>query len=61
MDDPLPKAEIFSPKTAFFAQKAQFLGQFLMDFFIMERGGTPLHPLTDTVGQSVADKLAENS
>ena len=40
-DGPLRKTEIFSPKTAFFAQKTPFLGQFLMDFFLTERGGTP--------------------
>ena len=40
-NDPFPKTEIFSPKTAFFAQKTPFLGQFLMDFFLTERRGTP--------------------
>ena len=43
MDDPFPKTEIFSV----FAQKTPFLGQFLMDFFLTERGGTPLPPSTD--------------
>ena len=31
----------FSPKTAFFVQKTLFLGQFLMDFFLTERGVPP--------------------
>ena len=36
-------------KRRFFAQKTPFLGQFLMDFFLTERGGkgTPLPPSTD--------------
>ena len=46
-DNPFRKTEIFSPKTAVFAQKTPFLGQFLMDFFLTERGGTPLPPSTD--------------
>ena len=29
---------------AFFAQKTLFLGQFLIDFFLTERGGTPPPP-----------------
>ena len=43
--------------TAFFAQKTPFLGQFLMDFFLTERGGTPppLH------GRSVPENLTEKS
>ena len=41
--------------TAFFAQKTPFLGQFLMDFFLTERG-VPPPPLN---GQSVTEKLAE--
>ena len=32
-------------KTAFFAQKTPFLGQFLMDFFLTEMGGYPPSPL----------------
>ena len=31
-NNPFPKTERFSPKTAVFAQKTPFLGQFLMDF-----------------------------
>ena len=37
---PLHGRSVFSPKTASFAQKTPFLGQFLMDFFLTERGGT---------------------
>ena len=32
---------------AFFAQKTSCLGEFLVDFFLMERGGYSTLPLTD--------------
>ena len=54
-DNPFRKTEFFSPKTAVFAQKTPFLGQFLMDFFLTERGVPPLH------GRSVPENLTEKS
>ena len=42
-------------KMVFFAQKTPFLGQFLMDFFLREGGGPPLH------GRSVPKNLTEKS
>ena len=34
---------IFRRKQRFLPKKTLFLGQFLMDFFLTERGGTPPH------------------
>ena len=56
MDSPLPKT-IFFAKNGIFCPKTPFLGQFLMDFFFTERGGTPppLH------GRPVPENLTEKS
>ena len=40
---------------AFFAQKTSCLGEFLVDFLLMERGGGVLHPSLN--GRSVAQKV----
>ena len=47
-----------TPKTAFFGPKTLFLGQFLTDFFLAEKGGYPPPPLS---GRRPAKKLAEKS
>merc|ERR1712038_935042 len=51
----------FPPKTAFFAQKTLFLGLFLSNKKLTERGGTPPSPIADgyilkTNGKKISGK-----